>query len=288
MKVFPRYILALLLMGSNGIIASFIELGSTQIVLIRSLLGSILLIAIFLLSGHKFTFLKNKKSAFYLVLSGFATGISWMCLYEAYERVGVSIASLLCYCGPVIVILLSPLLFKERLTAPKIIGFISVVIGVFFLNGVITGDLGDIIGIICGLGSAVTYAVMVVCNKFANDIEGLERPILQLVFAFLTTAVFVGITQGFSISIPASSILPMLFLGFVNTGIGCFLYFSAMGKLPVQTVAICGYIEPLSAVIFSALILKEVMLPLQIVGAVLILGGAMVSELIKTKEKTQA
>lgn len=63
-------------------------------------------------------------------------------------------------------------------------------------------------------------------------------------------------------------------LGVVNTGIGCLLYFSAVAKLPVQTVAVVGYLEPLSAVVFSAALLGEAITPVRLMGAALIIGGA--------------
>ncbi|MBR4056504.1 MAG: DMT family transporter, partial [Oscillospiraceae bacterium] len=99
-----------------------------------------------------------------------------------------------------------------------------------------------------------------------------------------------GIKQGYAMQIGPNNILPILILGLLNTGIGCYFYFSSIGKLKVQTVAICGYLEPLSAVLFSVSFLKETMLPLQIIGAVLIIGGAMIGELVKpkrTKSSTQ-
>ena len=99
----------------------------------------------------------------------------------------------------------------------------------------------------------------------------------------LTVAIFVGLKQGCAMQIAPSSIVPILILGLLNTVIGCYFYFSSIGKLKVRTVAICGYLEPLSAVLFSVAFLKETMLPLQIIGAVLIIGGAMCGELIKQK-----
>lgn len=68
-------------------------------------------------------------------------------------------------------------------------------------------------------------------------------------------------------------------LGVVNTGLGCYLYFSPLAKLQVQTVAICGYLEPLSAVVFASF--RESMTMLQMTGAACIIGGAMMGELIK-------
>ncbi len=154
------------------------------------------------------------------------------------------------------------------------IGFL----GIFFVSGTSIQLSGNMWGIFCGIMSALMYAFMVIFNKKAKDITGLENSMLQLFVSFLTAAIFVGIKQGYVININFSNIIPIFILGLFNTGIGCYLYFSSIGKLPVQTVAICGYLEPLSAVIFSVIFLKETMLPMQIIGAVLILGGAIFSE----------
>jgi drug/metabolite transporter (DMT)-like permease len=75
------------------------------------------------------------------------------------------------------------------------------------------------------------------------------------------------------------SVLAVIVLGVINTGIGCYLYFSAMQYLPAQTVSICGYLEPFSALIFAAVFLGEILSLLQILGAVLILGGVVFAEL---------
>ncbi len=286
-KAFFKYLFALLLFGLNGIVASFIELSSLQIVLLRTFIGSILLVALFFITGGKLTFYKHKKQSVFLTVSGIAMGASWMFLYEAYARIGVSIASLLYYCGPVIVIALSPLLFKEKITANKVIGFLAVIVGVVLINTNSFNGKGDMFGIICGLLSAVMYAFMVICNKKAKDIVGLENSTLQLTIAFLTVALFVGLKQGYTMEIAPKSILPIFILGLLNTGVGCYLYFSSIGKLKVQTVAICGYLEPLSAVIFSVIFLKETMLTFQILGAVFIIGGAMFAELSKKHSLSQ-
>ncbi len=278
-----KYIFALLLFGSNGIVASRIPMSSYEIVLLRTLLGSFLLLALLALGKGKFTFYKHKKQFFYLAVSGVAMGTSWMLLYEAYARVGVGISSLLYYCGPVIVMALSPLLFQEKLDVFKAGGFLAVLCGVFLVNGNAWSGGGDAFGIACGALSAVMYAFMVIFNKKAAAITGLENATLQLTVSFLTVAVFTGVKQGFTMDIPAGSVLPLLILGFLNTGIGCYFYFSSIGSLPVQSVAICGYLEPLSAVVLSVLILRETMLPVQVVGAALILGGAIFGECGKRK-----
>jgi drug/metabolite transporter (DMT)-like permease len=55
----------------------------------------------------------------------------------------------------------------------------------------------------------------------------------------------------------------------------------------VQTVAICGYLEPLSAILFSVLFLKEILQPIQVLGAILIIGGAVFAEGIFKLKKSQ-
>ena len=274
-----KYIFALLLFGSNGIVASLIRLSSYEIVLLRTLIGSLLLIAIFFIAREKLTFYKYKTQSIFLAISGIAMGTSWIFLYEAYDEIGVSLASLAYYCGPVIVMVMSPFLFGEKLTKLKVCSFLVVLVGIFLVNGTAFENGVSVWGLACGLLSAVCYSLMVMFNKKAKDITGLENSMLQLFVAFLTVAIFVGIKQGYRMEIDTQSIIPILVLGLLNTGIGCYFYFSSIGKLPVQTVAICGYLEPLSAVVFSVIFLKETMLPIQIIGAVLIIGGAILGEI---------
>ncbi len=283
-KAFIKYISALLLFGLNGIVASHIPLNSYEIVFLRTLIGSILLIILFLIGKGKFHIKTYKKDTAFIILSGIAMGTSWMFLYEAYQQIGVSLSSLLYYCGPVIVMILSPIIFHEKLTAPKLLGFAIVLIGIFLVNGNEVDNSSNTWGLFCGAMSAVMYFFMVTLNKQSKNISGMENSVIQLVVSFLTVAIFTVIKQGFIINVPVTAWVWILILGIVNTGIGCYLYFSPLAKLPVQTVAVCGYLEPLSAVVFAALLLCEKMTVIQIVGAVFIIGGAMIGELIKPKK----
>ena len=279
-----KYIFVLCLFGSNGIVASYILLNSEEIVFWRTLIASVFLVGVFLLSKQKFSFLQYKKDALFLTLGGFSLGMSWIFLFEAYTYVGVSVGTLLYYCGPVIVMVLAPILFKERLTFVKLIGFVIVLAGMVFVNSEAFLEGKMSIGIVLGLLAAVMYATMVIFNKKGQAIQGLENTAIQLVSAFLLVTVYSLIKGSFPVSINTESILPIIILGLVNTGIGCYFYFTSIGKLPVQTVSILGYIEPLSALLFSALFLGENLSPLQLVGAACILGGAALGELYKEKK----
>jgi RarD protein len=282
-----RYIAALLMFGSNGIVASYILLNSYEIVYLRTMIGSLFLILVFALSKQKAQFWKNKSHFLYLVISGVAMGASWIFLFEAYAQIGVSIATLAYYCGPVIVMILSPVIFKEKMTNTKLLGLFAVIIGMICVNGQALSHGGSFWGLVCGILSAIMYAIMVVFNKKAKSITGLENSMCQLITSFLTVAIFIGMKQGFSVNLMEGNLIPILLLGVVNTGIGCYFYFSSIGGLPVQTVSILGYLEPLSALIFSSAILGERLSLVQIVGAVLILGGAAFVELFRTKKNKQ-
>jgi drug/metabolite transporter (DMT)-like permease len=280
-KAIFRYIAALLLFGSNGVVASYISLSSYEIVFTRTLIGGLFLVLIFISSKQIVQFWRNKSHFLYLVISGAAMGASWMFLFEAYAQIGVSIATLAYYCGPVIVMILSPIVFKEKMTAAKLLGFLAVLLGMFCVNeqALLQGNVSW--GLVFGILSAFTYAFMVIFNKKAVSITGLENPMWQLITSFITVAVFLSLKQGFSVHITSGDLIPILLLGIVNTGIGCYFYFSSIGDLHAQTVAICGYLEPLSALFFSAALLGESLNFVQIAGAVLILGGAAFGELFR-------
>ncbi len=277
-QTYATFIFSLLLFGSNGVVATFISLSSYEIVLFRTLIGSLLLLIIFFFTRQTLTFLRSKRDSLFMVGSGIAMGASWMFLYEAYAQIGVGIASLAYYCGPIIVMVLSPFLFQETLTRPKLVGFVVVLCGIFLVNGQVAFEGKSSWGLFCGGMSALMFAVMVIFNKKAKSITGLENSMLQLLISFFTVALFFLCKQGFSIQVSPSDWIPILILGLINTGIGCYLYFSSFDKLPVQTVAICGYLEPLSAVAFSVLFLHEILQPVQVLGAALILGGAIWGE----------
>ncbi len=284
-KSLALHIISLIIFGLNGVVISFISLDSYQIVLLRTLLGSVFLITLFLLTRNKFTFFRHKKALLFLALSGISMGISWMFLYRAFLLIGVGVSSLTYCLGPVIVVILSPIIFKERLTLFKIIGFVTVLTGVVMINANFSQANFNLFGLVCALLSALTYAFLIVFSKKSKEIGGLENSTLQLVFAFLTVGICVGIKQGYAMEITAKQILPILFLGLISTGFGCYLYFSSLQNLPASTVSVCSYIEPLCAVIFSVTILGEKMSVLQIIGAVLIIGGALVAECLSIKKQ---
>lgn len=280
-----KYVISLLLFGSNGIIASLILLSSYEVVFWRTLIGSLFLLALFLMSGGKFKAIHQKKHWVYALISGAALGISWIFLFEAYSEIGVSVASLAYYCGPVLVIAISPFLFNEQLTAARLVGLGAVMLGMLFVNGLGLVTNGLSWGLFCGLSSAVMYAVMIVFNKKASKVTGLENALYQLLMSFVIVALYTILRQGAPSLDVTNYILPILIFGLVNTAIGCYLYFASIDQLSAGSVSIIGYLEPLSALVFSTVFLHEQLTGLQVIGAFLILSGAAFSELYREKPR---
>lgn len=277
---------ALVMFGSNSVIVTFITLSSFQIVFMRTLLGGIVLVSVLVLSRKQMNIRENLVYYMYVAFSGVGMALCGAFLYMAIDRIGVSYSILICYCAPALVIMVSPFLFGERLTWIKITGFAAVFIGQILLNGKIVLEEGDRTGFLFAALSAIMYAVMVILNKKGNKkVTGLKNATVQLVFGLLT-ATAVLITRGELVFHIAGADWPLLFfLGIINTGICCYIYFSSFAYLPVQTISICAYVEPLAAVVLAAIILHETMTFIQIAGAVMIIGGATFAESSRTQFK---
>ncbi len=281
-----KYISGLLLFGFNGIVSSKIHLSSYEIVLFRTFMGSLFLALIFFITRKQKLDLKNtnKKELMYLILSGISMGGSWIFLYEAYVKIGVGLSSIAYYCGPVIVMLSSPFVFKEKIKLKQILCFATVFVGIILITISSCTDANiDMYGFFCGIISAVLHALMVIFTVKAPSITGNKNSMIQLIVGFLT--ILLLISFNLPIQFPSDGVqwFWMIFLGIVNTGLGCYLYFSDISKLSVQSVSILGYLEPLSAVVFSVILLSEGFTFWEVLGAILVLAGSVISE-IKIKK----
>lgn len=274
---YGMYILAMLIFGTNGYLVAHLSLQGSQIVLVRTLVGGLLLTAIVLLRGG---FDREAVRAEWrdLLFGGVALGLNWVALFTAYRLLNVSLATLIYYAGPMLVLLFSPLLFRESLTPQKIAAVAIVAAGLFCITGSITSAGMSLTGLLAAVLSALFYASLIIFNKRIVKTGGMQTAALELDVAFVVVLIYVLLTAG--IPHPLKADIPyLLVLGLVNTGIAYMLYFTGLQKLPGQSVALISYVDPVSALVFSALLLHETMTPLQMLGAVLIIGGALLGEL---------
>lgn len=279
----PRLMLvaSMTIFGTLGLFVRNISVSSGELALYRAVLAALLLTGFFVLSKQHIPLSKVKKEIPLLLASGVAMGINWILLFQAYKYTTVSAATLSYYFAPVIVTVVCPFLFREKLTVKQIICFIMSTVGLVLIIGIgdVHGD-SNIIGILFGLGAAVFYATVILLNKFIKKVEGIHRTFLQFIAAIITLTPYVLCTSGITLgSLNNIGWINLLIVGLVHTGITYCMYFSSLKELPGQKVAILSYIDPLVAVLISVTVLGETMTISQVIGGILILGFTLWNEL---------
>ncbi len=279
-------ILSMVIFGTMGPFTKKIPLTSGEYALCRAILATLFIAVVLLCTKQKFKFSQIKKEVPLLFLSGMALGINWILLFEAYKYTSVSVATLSYYFAPVIVTVVCPLIFREKLTKKGVICFIMSTLGLVMITGIGTGGGGkDLLGILFGLGAACFYAAVMLLNKFIKNVEGLHRTFLQFLAVILVFVPYVSFTSGVTLGeMTSTGWQNLLIVGLVHTGITYCMYFSAIKELPGQKAAMLSYIDPLVSVFVSVLVLKESMTLWQGLGGILILGFTLYNE-ISTKEK---
>lgn len=274
--------------GTIALFVRNISVTSAEIALYRAALATVLLGGFFLVTGSKIDLRAIRKELPLLLFSGMAMGINWILLFEAYRYTTVSVATLSYYFAPVIVTLVCPILFKEKMGAKQWICFVMSTIGIVLITGIgdLSGSNRHFMGILFGLGAAVLYATVVLLNKFIKNVAGIHRTFLQFLSAILVLVPYVALTSGVTLgAINATGWICLLVVGLIHSGIAYCLYFSSLTDLPGQKAAILSYIDPLVAVVISVTVLGEALRPLQILGGSLILGFTLWNELPGRKEK---
>lgn len=280
MKFYLMFVAAMLIFGSNGVFASMLEMSGAQLVLLRTLIGGAVLLIIILISRSRTPKEVLLREKWRLLFAGVCLGANWALLFEAYNLMNVSLATLTYYTAPVLVLVLAPLVLKERQNGLAYLGMAVVIVGMLLVVGTDFGEGGvSATGLIVGLGSAVFYAILMLVNKQITGVSGLNLTFIEIVIAAVILLPYVFATSG-GVPLPtdARGIFALLFLCTVNTGFACWLYFSSMNRLPAKAVALMGYFDPVSALIFSAVFLDERLSGLQLAGAVLVLAGALVGQ----------
>lgn len=191
-------------------------------------------------------------------------------------------ATLCYYLAPILVILAAPLVIGEKLTIKKALCALTALVGMVFVSGVFDtgfGGVSEMKGIFFGLAAAVLYASVILINKKMAPIPALDKTIFQLGFASAALLPYVLLTVPSSeVHLTAVSAVLLCVMGAVHTGFSYLLYFGSMGDLKAHTVALFSYIDPVLAIILSALLLGEPLTIFGIIGAVMILGAALFSE----------
>ena len=270
---------SMLIFGTIGIFRRMIPIPSALLASLRGLMGAAFLALFVKLRGGKIRHGMGRRILVTLIVSGVLIGLNWILLFEAYNYTTVPVATLCYYMQPVIVVCLSPLITGEKLTLKKALCVAAAACGMLLISSPGAGG-GTPKGIALGLGAAVLYASVIFLNKSLGECDVYERTIIQLLSAAAVMIPYVLIAgvPG-PIRMNAAGWIMLVIVGVVHTGIAYALYFGSMDSLGAQTLALLSYLDPVTALVLSALILHEHLTPAGIVGAVLILGAAIVSEM---------
>lgn len=274
--------ISMAIFGTLGLFTRNISVSSGELALYRAIMATALVAIYFVITKQKVNLKEIKKELVILLFSGMAMGINWILLFEAYKYTTISTATLSYYFAPVIVTIVCPFLFHEKLTKKQILCFVMSTVGLVMVIGVegFRGGGTDGLGILFGLGAAIFYATVILLNKFLKNVTGLTRTLFQFIAAILILVPYVMGTSGSTLyGLDGKGWICLLIVGFVHTGITYCLYFSALKDLKGQEAAILSYIDPLVAVVVSVAILGEPITFLQLLGGVLILGFTLWNEM---------
>lgn len=274
--------LSMIIFGTLGPFTRQIAVSPGALALYRAILAVALILCYLLVKKQKINFSAIKREILLLLLSGAAMSFNWVLLFKAYEYTTISIATLSYYFAPVIVTIVCPILFHEKLTKKQVLCFIMSTLGLILIIGVGRGNGNgtDGIGILFGLGAAVLYATVVLMNKYIKEVIGIHRTLMQFIGAVAILTPYVALTGGGDLNaLDLTGWICLLIVGLIHTGVTYCLYFTSLKDLDGQSVAIISYIDPLVAVLISFFILGEPITVLQLVGGVMILGFTLYNEM---------
>lgn len=275
-----KYIVAVVLYGTIGTLLRYVNLPSEIVAMCRGIIGAAFILIFMFATKRKPDISAIRSNIGLLIISGVSLGLNWIFLFAAYTQTTVAIASLCNYMAPIIVIIVAPFILKEKLIKSKLVWVAVALVGIVFISGVIGGESGSFTGVVLGLLAALFFVIIVICNRKLKNIDPFDRAVVQLLFSSITIFPYALIhNHGMTLNIDLRSVVIVLILGVIHTGFAYCLYFSGMAHLPVQTIAIFGYLEPVVSVLCSVFILNEDLTLIGWIGAFLILFSAVMSEL---------
>ena len=273
---------SMLIFGTIGLFRRYIPCSSAFLAFVRGILGGLLLLAFTRIKKTSTRVKLSRQTMTWLAVSGAVIGINWMLLFEAYNHTTVAVATLCYYMQPTIVMLVSPLLFREKLTSRKMICAAIAVIGMVLVSGVTEGGragAGNLKGVLLGLGAAVCYATVIIMNKKITGVDAYQKTTIQLLCAGLVMVPYMLLTGGIDgAGFNTTAVVLLIVVGTIHTGFAYVLYFGSMDGMKAQSIAMLSYIDPVTALLLSALVLREPLSVAGVVGAIMILFSAVFAE----------
>jgi len=275
MKGYLKIAIAAVIWGSIGPVVRLIDLPVPLIVFFRVAFAS-LAILIYIVTQRKAERLAVGKNIYLLVLMGALLALSWVSFFNSINLVTVANAVLITYTAPIFIAVLAPFLLKEKLEKNTGIMLLLSFIGIIFITtpSAISPGTRELAGIGWAFVSALTYTALVIIAKLLTARVSVLAMIFyeELVGAIiLSPTIFI-----YEFSLSQQTLLTLLFLGAVQTAFAAALYLSGLRDVTAQQANIFTYLDPVSAIIFAALILGELPGVNTVIGGVLIITSGLV------------
>ncbi len=248
-------------------------LSPMQITLARCFV-TLITITVFMLIVERRSFRIEPRDIWMFIGTGALSIVFFNVMYfTTQQMVSLSTASVLLYTAPCFVMVMSMVLFKERLTRNKILALVLAFIGCVFTTGLGFGDvnMGILFGILAGFG----YALYSIFAKFALKKYGL---LTILFYTFLIATVclapFCDVPYVIQIASDTDVLLNILGLGILSTVLPYYLYTVGLKGMDAGRASIIAFVEPMVATVVSLLV-GDPFGWTNILGIVLILSSIM-------------
>lgn len=277
-RAFIMIIVAGILWGTSSLFVHFLApvgFSSLQMTFSRATI-TVLAMGIYVFFLNKNLFRVTLKELMLLFFSGLSFFLTASCYYFSMQVTSVSTAVILMYIAPVIVMIYSVIFFGEKLTKLKVISVVSMLVGCCLVSGIIGGLKFNLLGIIVGIISGLSYSAYNIFTKI--EMRCNIHPTTATFYTFL----FATVISLFSanpanyvkiISLNPTIIFALIALGVCTCVLPYFLYTTSLKHLPVGTATALGIVEPMSATALSIIFLNEKLDLFTLSGIILILGA---------------
>lgn len=252
------------------------ELTPESIVLVRNL-GGLVLLGLVLGLWKRDVFRIQPKHLVYFFGTGIVSVLlfTW-CYFSCQQECSLAVAAILLYTSPAFVVLLSTLLWRDKLTGRKLLALGLTFFGCICVTGVYTGGMTITPrGFLLGLGAGFFYALYSIFGRYAlAHYEPYTVTFYTFVFAGVGSLIFLRPAQMAVLgSVPIA--LTALGLAVICTVLPYLFYTAGLARMDSGKAAIIASVEPVVAALVGIIVFHESMSPATGLGVVSILAAVL-------------
>ena len=267
--------------GTSGVFVRYftaLGMSAMQLTLFKCAIPGVVLLLYCLLFRRDVLKVKLKDLWIFICLGVISLTFFTWCYFSTIQATSMSAAAILLYLAPVLVMIMSAILFKEEVTKTKVIACALAFAGCFFVSGFVGNAVPlPFRAIVTGLLSALGYALYSIFSQFAlnRGYDPLTLPTYAFIFAGLSALPFAHPAE----IIAAGSASPLKFAGmlclmaFMVSLLPYLLYTNGLMRSTPGRASIMASIEPVTATVLGALFFHELPDTFGYLGIALVIGA---------------